>query len=65
MNLFIRAAGFFLMVMSLGVAMVYRFSNPGLTETQLFLTLWPLTIVVLLALLAIALTSPKKPYRRL
>lgn len=64
MNLVIRAAGVFLTVMSLGIATVYRFSNPELTDTQLFLTLWPLTIVTLIALLAIALTSPTKPYQR-
>lgn len=34
-----------------------RFSNPALTETQLFLTFWPVHLLVLLVTACVLLTS--------
>lgn len=53
-----RTAGYLLLIAVAIYATWYRFSNPTLTETQLFLALWPTVIPGLLgAFMAVAFSN--------
>lgn len=57
----IRIVGALLCVASFGLALFVRFSNPGMTETDLFINLWPsaLGIVVMCTLGLFLLRLPR------
>jgi len=46
-----KALALILSLASLIVILYVRFSNPDLTETRLFLTFWPLWLIIIIALL--------------
>lgn len=59
-RLVVRVVGYAFLFGIVGVSIGYRFANPTLTETQLFLALWPLTLLSLVGIVLVVYgeTSP-------